>query len=162
MKAYKASYNGKCQSLKYEVGKTYTFNGELVMCSAGFHFCNNLDDLLAYYPMRKDLKIFEIDVLGEVITQGNKSVTNKLKVIKTISLVNFKKQLKNYKFDKKNNLVHCKHSSGVEYWNDYDKKNNLVHYKNSSGTEEWNDFDKKNNLVHYKNSNGNEYSIEIN
>ena len=102
MKAYKASYNGKCQFLNYEVGKTYTYKGKIKICSTGFHFCNDFDSLLEYYPLEKDKKltIFEIEVLGEVITEGNKSVTNSLKVIRKIPLSEFKKGLKNHKFDK--------------------------------------------------------------
>ena len=154
MKAYKASYDGKCRNLTYEIGKTYTYKGKLSMCNSGFHFCNDFDSLLQYYPMKKSLKIFEIEVLGEVISKGNKSVTNKLKVIKVISLAKFKKELKNSKFDKKNNLIHYKNSNGREEWNKYDKKNNLIHSKDSNGIEFWNEYDKKNNLIHYKTSNG--------
>jgi len=39
MIAYKATYNLKCETITYEVGKTYTFNGKLIMCDQGFHFC---------------------------------------------------------------------------------------------------------------------------
>jgi len=39
MKAYKATKNLKCQTITYEVGKTYTFKCELKMCEQGFHYC---------------------------------------------------------------------------------------------------------------------------
>jgi len=45
MKAYKASYDEKCETLTYEVDKTYTFNGQLQLCSKGFHFCKELKDV---------------------------------------------------------------------------------------------------------------------
>ena len=137
MKAYKASYNGKCQNLTYKVGKTYTLKGQLEICKTGFHFCNDFDSLLEYYPIVKDKKltIFEIEVLGEVIAKGNKSVTNSLKVIRKISLSEFKKGLKNHKFDKNNNLIYSKDSNGDEERYEYDKNNNLIHYKNSKGYE---------------------------
>jgi len=35
MKAYKATRNMKCKSITYEIGKTYTFNGKLIMCEQG-------------------------------------------------------------------------------------------------------------------------------
>ena len=137
MKAYKASYNGKCINLTYKVGKTYTLKGQLEICKTGFHFCNDFDSLLEYYPLEKDKKltIFEIEVLGEVITEGNKSVTNSLKVIRKIPLSEFKKGLKYKKLDKNNNLIHYKDFNGYEYWNKYDKNNNVIHYKNSYGNE---------------------------
>ena len=115
-KAYKATYNGKCRDITYEIGKTYTYSGTISLCKSGFHFCNDFDSLLEYYPMQSDLKIFEIEVLGEVITKGNKSVTNILKVIKEIPLNDFKKELKNYEYDENNNLIHFKDSDGNE-WN---------------------------------------------
>jgi YD repeat-containing protein len=160
-RSYKATYNGKCRDITYEIGKTYTFNGEISLCSSGFHFCNDFDSLLKYYPMKSDLKIFEIKVLGEIITKGNKSVTNSLKILKEIPLSKFKKALKNQKYDKNNNLIHHKNSKGIEYWNEYDKNNNLIHCKDSDGNEEWNEYDKNNNLIHYKNSKGIEWSITI-
>jgi len=49
MKAYKATYNMTCRDVKYEVGKTYTYNGELIMCEKGFHFCKKAIDTLNYY-----------------------------------------------------------------------------------------------------------------
>ena len=155
-KAYKATYNGKCRKLTYEIGKTYTYNGEISLCNSGFHFCNDFDSLLEYYPMKSDLKIFEIEVLGEIIAEGNKSVTNILKVIKEIPLSDFKKELKNYEYDENNNLIHCKNSNGIEEWKEYDKNNNLIHFKDSNGIEYWNEYDKNNNLIHYKDSKGNE------
>ena len=157
MKSYKASYNGKCRDITFKVGKTYTHNGEISICEAGFHFCNDFDSLLEYYPMKKGLTIFEIEVLGEVITEGNKSVTNSLKVIRETPLDEFKLRLNNYSFDINNNEIHYKNSNGKEYWDEYDEKNNLIHYKDSDGFEYWNEYDENNNVIHYKNSDGNEY-----
>ncbi len=86
MKAYKASYNGKCISLKYEVGKTYSFYGKLIMCERGFHFCKNPKDVLSHYEYDKDFVLFEVDALGKIETGINKdkSVTDKLKVVRII------------------------------------------------------------------------------
>ena len=69
MKAYKATRNMKCKDFTFEVGKTYTFNGELKMCSQGFHFCKNAKYTLDYYPYDKDFVLMEIDVLGKTIDQ---------------------------------------------------------------------------------------------
>jgi len=80
MKGYKASYNGKCIYLTYEVGKIYTFNGELEICERGFHFCKELKDVFDYYQNREenDLIIFEIEALGEVVNEDNKSVAKNM------------------------------------------------------------------------------------
>ncbi|TRZ82894.1 hypothetical protein D4R86_01075, partial [bacterium] len=81
MKAYKATYNMKCETMTYEVGKTYTFNGKLIMCKNGFHFCLNAVDTLIYYSFTPEFQLLEIDVLSELITNEDKSITDKFKVI---------------------------------------------------------------------------------
>ena len=40
-------------------------------------------------------------------------------------------------FDKNNNLIHYKDSSGIEFWHEYDSNNNLIHSKDSIGIESW-------------------------
>ena len=183
MKAYKATYNLKCETITYEVGKTYTFNGKLIMCDQGFHFCKNPKHTLKYYDYNKDYKLMEIDVLGEIIDENDKSVTNKFKVLRIIDNkdellklleidlknISFNQKVKTVKFkkvdgaeyDKNNNLIYYKNSTGFEYWKEFDKNNNLIHSKNSYGSEYWKEYDKNNNLIHYKNINNIEWSITI-
>ena len=162
MKAYKATSNLRCKSITYELGKAYTFKGKLEMCSQGFHFCQTPKDTLTYYTFNKDFVLMEIEVLGEVITKNNKSVTDKFKVSKVLSTEETNKLLDIIaEYDKKGNLIHNKDSSGNEYWYEYDKKGNLIHYKDSNGDEYWNEYDEKSNLIHHKDSNGDEWAIEI-
>ena len=85
MKAYKATYNGTCKTITFEEGKTYTFNGKLEMCRTGFHFCENPQDTRRWYNYEKKFKLMEIEVLGEVIRDIDKSITNKFKVIRFLS-----------------------------------------------------------------------------
>jgi len=109
MIAYKATTNGKCINIIYEVGNTYTFNGKLKMCKSGFHFHKDLYDIYNYYPNDKETRIFEIEVLGKVITKDDKSVTNKFKVLKEISLNGMTLEKAGYKkvYDENNNLINC-------------------------------------------------------
>jgi hypothetical protein len=50
MIGYKAfDSNLMCKGFQYEIGKTYEFDGDIELCSAGFHFCENITDCFYYY-----------------------------------------------------------------------------------------------------------------
>ena len=74
-----------CRGFQYELGKEYSLEGELVICRNGFHFCENIFDCLEYYDnIKGDKRLFLVEALGEVITENDKSVTNKIKIIEEI------------------------------------------------------------------------------
>jgi len=74
-----------CGNFKYEVGKTYIHKGHLKLCNAGFHFCKNLNDCFDFYDFDPNNKVAEIEAVGEVVLGDNKSVTNKIKIVREIS-----------------------------------------------------------------------------
>lgn len=87
MKGYKAfNYDFTCRDFQYEVGKTYEIEGELELCKNGFHFCKNLEDVFRYYNFIPTTRVAEVDVLGDVINEGNKSCTDKIKIVRELSL----------------------------------------------------------------------------
>jgi len=167
MKAYKATRNMKCINLTFEVGKTYTFNGELKMCSQGFHFCKNAMDTRTYYPYNKDFVLMEIDVLGKTIDEEDKSVTNKFTVLRIIPKEEYPeligitldhnnnkiKQINpngdtiQYQYDQNNNLIKQIYSNGVIYQYEYDQENNLVKEIRPNGDINKYEYDHNNNLV---------------
>ena len=67
----------------YEVGKTYTVEGEVKICENGYHFCKKCVDVYDYYD--KPCRICEVSVTGAVQTQGNKSVGRKLKILRELT-----------------------------------------------------------------------------
>ena len=67
----------------YEVGKTYTVEGEIKICENGYHFCKKCVDVYDYYS--KSCRICEVSVTGAVQTQGNKSVGRKLKILRELT-----------------------------------------------------------------------------
>lgn len=73
-----------CRGFQYEVGKTFEHNGNIEMCGKGFHFCRKASDCFNYYSFNSDNKVAEVEALGLVETDGDKSVTNKIHIIREI------------------------------------------------------------------------------
>ena len=86
IKGYKVfNQDWTCRGFKYEVGKTYEHQGNIEMCGKGFHFCQKASDCFNYYSFDSRNKVAEVEAIGICETQGNKSVTDKIKIIKEIS-----------------------------------------------------------------------------
>ena len=63
-KAFNADFT--CRGFQYEVGKTYTHDGEISMCDAGFHACENPLDVLNYYNLC-DSRFAVVELSGEIL-----------------------------------------------------------------------------------------------
>ena len=86
MKGYKVfNSDWTCRGFQYEVGKTYEHEGKISPCNSGFHFCKRAVDCFNYYPFNSDNRVAEVKALGEIKTDGDKSVTNKIKIIRELS-----------------------------------------------------------------------------
>ena len=87
MKGYKAFLSDMTtrhgDNTVYEVGKTYTVEGEVRICENGYHFCKKCVDVYDYY--NKPCRICEVSVTGAVQTQGNKSVGRRLKILRELT-----------------------------------------------------------------------------
>src|SRR5574344_137783 len=91
-----------CKGFQYEIGKEYFLENKLVLCKNGFHFCKNPFDCLGYYDnIKGNKRLFLVESLGEVITDDNKTVTNKIKIIKEIKDIEkfFEENMDNFKVD---------------------------------------------------------------
>ena len=185
IKGYKATNKGKGHQLfHYEVGKTYEHKGELKHCKSGIHFCKKIDGVLDYHDYTKNEKdktvIFEVEAFGDILDQGNKSVTNKLKIIREIPASEYNSLFEKYKFDEKGNIIYNKdvldtvrefkydeigniiyskstHEGYIyEHWKEYDEKGNITHSKDNEGYETWLEYNENGKLIHEKDSKGDE------
>lgn len=88
MKGYKVfKPDWTCRDFQYEVGKTYKHEGDIEPCKAGFHFCQKLVDCFQYYAFNTENKIAEVEAIGLIKTDGNKSVTDEIKIVREITWV---------------------------------------------------------------------------
>lgn len=90
MKGYKVfNSDWTCyDGFQYEVGKTYEMNDEPIICKQGFHFCTDPKDCFRYYHIWNDIKIAKVEALGDInrVSTDSKCCTNKIKIVKELSL----------------------------------------------------------------------------
>lgn len=90
MKAYKAfDKDLTCRGFQYEIGKTYEMEDEPIICEKGFHACTELDDVFGYYKIGKNIRICEVELLGDIddtSQRDSKVATNKIKIIRELKV----------------------------------------------------------------------------
>ena len=85
MKGYKVfNPDWTCRGFQYEVGKIYETDKPTVVCQTGFHFCERAADCFDYYRFDSGNKVAEVVAHGEVLTEDNKSCTNKIEIVREI------------------------------------------------------------------------------
>ena len=94
MKGFKAFNKGMiCRGFKYEEGKEYKIDGDVEICSHGFHSCENPLDTLSYYDLVES-EFAEVEMLGKTEKQSGKNadskvVTDHIKIVKKIAIREF-------------------------------------------------------------------------
>ena len=104
---YKAFNKGMvCRDFKYEVGKTYTEEKSLKICNTGFHFCKNPLDIFGYYDLidnNGNLTEFAlVEAIGDVVTEGDKSATNKITIKTKLDIPAFVKASFDFMWEQNN------------------------------------------------------------
>ena len=90
MKAYKAfDKDMKCRDFQYEEGVTYTHEGDISLCSAGFHSCTLPFDCLSYYPLESMIAEVEVEGVSNERREDSKVVSSSLKITKMLSFNEF-------------------------------------------------------------------------
>ena len=89
MIGYKAFNNNlTCRDYKFTANKTHTFDDKPILCSLGFHFCTDLQDVVKYYH-QPDMRVFEIEASG-IITNAkedcSKRACSEITLVKEVSL----------------------------------------------------------------------------
>ena len=86
----------KCRDFQYEVGNKYTHEGEVKLCSSGFHFCENPLDIFNYYPPTSRF----CEVAGQNVEGNNKGDSKKcsksIEILKELKLSDLVKESISY------------------------------------------------------------------
>ena len=88
IKSYKAfDMNLKCKDFQFEIGIGYKHEGEVKICSSGFHSCLNPFDCLTYYPLI-DSRFCEVEIWGKIDSKkdDSKRASEYITVIKELSV----------------------------------------------------------------------------
>ncbi|HBH3399607.1 TPA: hypothetical protein KSJ63_003225 [Clostridioides difficile] len=119
-----------CRNFKYEVGKTYEHDGDIEVCEAGFHFCQKAINCFNYYSFDNKNKVAKIEAIGLIKTDGDKSVTNKITIVKEIKW----EELLNIVNIGNNNTGYGNtgnHNTGYRNTGDYNTGNGNTGYRNT-------------------------------
>ena len=73
-----------CKGFQYEVGKIFEEDVIPSCCNRGFHFCEKASDCFSYCDFDSNNKVAEVIALGDVDTDGKKSCTNKIQIVREI------------------------------------------------------------------------------
>lgn len=73
-----------CRDFKYKVGETYEHCGDIKLCGSGFHFCVKVTDCFNHYAFDSNNKVAEVEAIGLVKTGDDKSVTNKIRIVREL------------------------------------------------------------------------------
>ena len=90
IKSYKGfDKNLKCRDFQYEIGKEYEMDGEIKVCSRGFHACESPFDVFDHYTMI-DSRFCEVEQDGNISKEdrGTKICSSKIKIKSELKLVN--------------------------------------------------------------------------
>ena len=76
----------KYGDMKYEIGKTYRIDGELVICENGFHYTDNVLMIHRWYDS-ESYDIFEVEPGGDVLweNEGHKYCSEEITLIRQLS-----------------------------------------------------------------------------
>ena len=86
MKGYKVfNPDWTCRNFQYEVGQVYEIDAKPKCCDTGFHFCEKTADCFSFYKFSSDNKVAEVEALGDIDTDGVKSCTNKIKIVRELT-----------------------------------------------------------------------------
>ncbi|CAK7008655.1 MAG: hypothetical protein ENTB_01370 [Enterocloster aldenensis] len=85
VKGYKVfNKDWTCRGFQYTCPGIFEEDVTPEVCDRGFHFCEKAADCFSYYSFNPENKVAEVIALGEVDSDGKKSCTNKIQIVREI------------------------------------------------------------------------------
>ena len=78
------TYSPNGNTKQYTCPGKFEEEGELDVCGHGMHFCQTAADCFNYYSFNSENKVAEVIAYGDVRTDGDKSCTDKLEIVREI------------------------------------------------------------------------------
>ena len=77
--------NMQCRGFQFELKKEFRHEGEIKLCSSGFHFCKKLVKCFDYYDFNPKNRVFEIEYGKAFGDEDDKMVTDSIIFIRELS-----------------------------------------------------------------------------
>ena len=103
--------NFQCRGFQYEIGKSYTHEGEIKPCKNGFHACEYPLSVFSYYAPA-DSRFAEVEASGKIIPSDDKIACEKLKIKAELSFDALIKAAIKFTFDR---AKWCKEKSTPDF-----------------------------------------------
>jgi len=191
IKSHILTINGERSGMVFEVGKTYTFKGDIE--KNGFVYGENVVEFASGHE-GQTVTVFEIEVLGETVPHQNFLKTDKLKIVKKVTFEEFVsgksivvgegKSRSMCKFNDRGKLIRAttpegelvqtldeignvvysvlKNAHGLhESWYSYNDQGKMTKYRNSAGEDSSWDYDEKGNIISFRSIDGINWDITI-
>jgi len=159
MRGFKATYNMKCIGLTYEVGKIYSID-KLEICKHGFHFCQKMEDVINYYKPFNNFVLLEVEALGKIETDGDKSVTDKMKILRIVPKEEYNFKTYQYEYDSFGNMIKEISPSRYVYQYEYDDFGNRIKKIHPLGDVYQYEYDEFGNMIKLINPSGDVWQYE--
>ena len=82
-KVFKSDWT--CKEKQYSCPGIFEEEVDLKVCKQGMHFCQEIADCFSYYRFNSENHVAEVVAYGDVVTEGDKSCTNKLEIVRELS-----------------------------------------------------------------------------
>src|SRR5699024_10050184 len=69
-----------CRRFAYQVGESYTCDGDIEACCNGFHACPNPLSVWSFYDISNGHRFAVVEQSGEIVEDGNKTASRKITI----------------------------------------------------------------------------------